>query len=153
TAGAAFATHFSGTYLDQQNGVSVTIQQGQDGSLQGVLNGPNGQFQLQGQGNQDGAAGTMMSTQGALGFQALLSPDGQVLRMDMYQMGQNNQPVMVGSLSLQRSGGAVGPAVGGQPGMGGVPQVPPGGMPAQPGAGMPGMGFPGATTPGMTQPG
>lgn len=149
----AFATHFTGTYVDQQNGVTILIQQSQDGQLQGSLSGPNGNFQLQGQGNQDGAAGVVMSTQGQLGFQARLSPDGQVLEMDMYQMGPDNQPVMVGSLRMQRSASTAGPSMGGQPAFGGAPQMPPGGMPAQPGAGMPGMGFPGVTAPGTTQPG
>lgn len=156
--GAAFASHFTGTYADPQNGVTVTLQQGQDGAIQGVLNGPSGQFPLQGQGNQDGAYGTIMSTQGVLGFQAQLSPDGAVLQMDMYQVDQNNQPVAVGSLRLQRGAGAgAAPGGMGQPGMGqpGMPGVgqPGAGQPGMPGMGQPGMGQPGMGQPGMGQPG
>lgn len=143
----ALATHFTGTYVDQQNGVTLVLQMQQDGTIQGTLNGPSGQFQLQGQGNEQGAYGTAQSTQGMLGFQAQLSQDNQTLQIAFFQADQNNQPVQVGGLVLQRSG------TGGQPGMGQPVQLP-GQAPGQ----MPGVGQPNAPAgaqpamPGMGQP-
>jgi hypothetical protein len=140
----ALATHFTGTYVDQQNGVTLVLQMQQDGTIQGSLTGPSGTFQLQGQGNEQGAFGTAQSTQGMLGFQAQLSQDNVTLQIAFFQADQNNQPVQVGGLVLQRSAGAGQPGMGqpgvGQPGMG------------QPGAGQPGQ-MPGMTQPGATQPG
>lgn len=130
----ALATHFTGTYVDQQNGVTLVLQMQQDGTIRGTLTGPSGNFELQGQGNEQGAFGTAQSTQGTLGFQAQLSQDDRTLQITFFQADQNNQPVQVGGLVLQRSGAA------GQPGVG------------QPGMGQPGMGQPGQM-PGMTQPG
>lgn len=140
----ALATHFTGTYVDQQNGVTIVLQMQQDGTIQGTLTGPSGTFQLQGQGNEQGAFGTAQSTQGMLGFQAQLSQDNATLQIAFFQADQNNQPVQVGGLVLQRSAGAGQPGMG-QPGMGQAGQ--PGQMPGmtQPGAAQPGM-------PGMNQP-
>ncbi len=149
---SAFATHFTGTFVDQQNGVSLTWQHNQDGTLQGQLTGPSGNFEMQGQGNEQGAYGTAQSTQGMLGFQAQLSQDNQTLQIAFFQADQNNQPQQVGMLVLQRSAAGM-PGAGqtgiGQPG--GFPTTPgqqPGGFPTTPGQ-QPG-GFP--TTPGQ-QPG
>jgi len=115
----ALATHFTGTYVDQQNGVTIVLQMAQDGTIQGVLNGPSGQFQLQGQGNEQGAFGTAQSTQGMLGFQAQLSQDNQTLQIAFFQADQNNQPVQVGGIVLQRSAAAGQGGMGmGQTGMG-----------------------------------
>ena len=156
----AFATHFTGTFVDQQNGVSLTWQHQQDGTLQGQLTGPSGNFQLQGQGNEQGAWGTAQSTQGMLGFQAQLSQDNQTLQIAFFQADQNNQPQQVGTIVLQRSGAGMPGSGMGQPGgfpnqptqPGGFPNQPtqPGGFPTTPG--QPGMGqqpggFP--TTPGQ----
>jgi len=163
----ALATHFTGTYVDQQNGITLVLQMQQDGTIQGTLTGPSGDFQLQGQGNEQGAYGTAQSTQGALGFQAQLSQDGQTLQMSFYQADQNNQPVQVGGLVLQRSGAPGQPGMG-QPGMGQPGQVPGTAQPGTPGMTQPGVpgtaqptfptapqtGFPGTQpgTPGATQP-
>lgn len=153
--GAAFATGFSGAYMDAQNGVSITLEQGQNGWIQGVLNGPSGSFQLQGQTQQNAAAGTVMSQQGVLGFQAQLSADGQTLRMDLYQMGPNNQPMQIGTLAFQRSGAqgqaGMGAAGGYAGGPAGGPGFAPGGGPvgASPGGGYgyPAGGYPAGPTP------
>ena len=133
----ALATHFTGTYVDQQNGVTIVLQMAQDGTIQGVLNGPSGQFQLQGQGNEQGAFGTAQSTQGMLGFQAQLSQDNQTLQIAFFQADQNNQPVQVGGIVLQRSAAA------GQGGMG----------MGQTGMGQTGMGQSGMGQTGMGQTG
>ncbi|HET8985898.1 MAG TPA: hypothetical protein VFN03_09080 [Trueperaceae bacterium] len=160
----AFATHFTGTYVDQQNGVTLVLQMQQDGTIQGTLTGPSGTFELQGQGNEQGAFGTAQSTQGALGFQAQLGQDNVTLQIAFFQADQNNQPVQVGGLVLQRSTGAGLPIPGqpgaGQPGMGQPGQMPIVNQPGMPGAtqpafptappaGQPGAGQPGAAQPGM----
>lgn len=147
----ALATHFTGTYVDQQNGVTIVLEMAQDGTIQGVLNGPSGQFQLQGQGNEQGAFGTAQSTQGMLGFQAQLSQDNQTLQIAFFQADQNNQPVQVGGITLQRSAAAGQGGMGmGQTGMGqtGIGQT---GM-GQTGMGQSGMGM-GQTGMGMGQTG
>lgn len=168
----AWAAHFTGTYVDQQAGVTLVLQQQQDGTMQGQLTGPSGQFQLQGQGNEQGAFGTVQSSQGILGFQAQLSQDNMTLQLVFFQADQNNQPVQVGAFALQRGGGPTQPGIGqpgqtpgmGQPGMGQPGQAPgmapPPGFPGQPGmTGVPQTGQPtpppGAipVQPGMTQPG
>lgn len=150
----ALATHFTGTYVDQQNGVTIVLQMAQDGTIQGVLNGPSGQFQLQGQGNEQGAFGTAQSTQGMLGFQAQLSQDNQTLQIAFFQADQNNQPVQVGGIVLQRSADAGQGGMGmGQTGMGqtgmGMGQT---GM-GQSGMGQTGMGQTGMGQSGMGQTG
>ncbi len=148
----ALATHFTGTYVDQQNGVTIVLEMAQDGTIQGVLNGPSGQFQLQGQGNEQGAFGTAQSTQGMLGFQAQLSQDNQTLQIAFFQADQNNQPVQVGGIVLQRSAAAGQGGMGmGQTGMGqtGMGQT---GM-GQTGMGQTGMGQTGMGQTGMGQSG
>lgn len=86
-----FAAHFTGTYQDQQ-GTTIVIQQGTDGQMQGTFVTANGQFQLQGYGDEHGAYGAIATGQTVLGFQARLSPDHSVLQLQLYQMGQNGQP-------------------------------------------------------------
>lgn len=87
----AFAAHFTGTYQDQQ-GTTIVIQQGADGQMQGAFVTANGQFQLQGYGDEHGAYGAIATGQSVMGFQARLSPDHSLLQLQLYQMGQNGQP-------------------------------------------------------------
>lgn len=142
---AAFASHFSGSYTDQQTGTTITIQQGDDGRMQGAYAGPSGQFQFMGDGNQQGAYGSMMTPEGVLGFQAQLSPDNQQLQFALFQFGADGQATPMGQpLLLQRSGAAGGMQPGGaqQPGWPPTPgqMLPPGGI--QGGAQQPDLPFP-----------
>lgn len=134
-AGAVMAQAFSGTFVEPQTGMSITFQEPQAGALSGVLNGPNGQFPLQGETNGTFAFGAVQSQQGPLGFQAQLAPDGQSLQIAFFQADSNGQPVPAGpTLTLQRQGGAM------QPGQvpGQVPGQMPGQMPGQVPGQMPG---------------
>lgn len=137
----AFCQQFSGSFVDAANGITINLQQN-GGALQGVLIGPNGQWQLQGNSQQSSAAGVVQSQQGFLGFQAQLSQDGQMLQVAFYELDANGNAVGQGQpLMLQRQGGASGgapsggvgaPMVGGQPGapmqngQAGWPPPPPG---------------------------
>lgn len=106
---SAAAASFSGVFVDQQNGVSISIQEAADGTLSGVVDTANGQFQLQGQVfQQDAAYGMIGNDQGQLGFQAYLSADGSAMQFALYGFDANNQPVPQGELMLARSGGATG---------------------------------------------
>jgi hypothetical protein len=87
----ALAAHFTGTYQDQQ-GTTIVIQQGTDGQMQGAFVTANGQFQLQGYGDEHGAYGAIATGERVMGFQARLSPDHSLLQLQLYQMGQNGQP-------------------------------------------------------------
>ncbi len=128
----AFGQQFNGSFVDAANGVTINLQRGDGGVLQGVLIGPNGQWQLQGNSQQSFAAGVVQSQQGFLGFQAQLSQDGQVLQVAFYELDANGNAVGQGQqLMLQRQGAAAG----GMPGA------------AMPGAAMPGA-QPGASIPG-----
>ena len=178
---AAFAQGFTGTFVSPEASLSVTLQQGPDGSLSGVVTGPNGQFALQGQSSGPAAYGVVATQQGQLGFQAALSTDGGTLTMELYQTGPNGQPTPAGpALTLLRSGGgalpgggfagqapgqAPGPATGGVPGgmppqapgamLAGVPGQVPGGFPGQAQGGLPGQpagGFPGQAPGGFPAP-
>jgi len=178
---AAFAQGFTGTFVSPEASLSVTLQQGPDGSLSGVVTGPNGQFALQGQSSGPAAYGVVATQQGQLGFQAALSTDGGTLTMELYQTGPNGQPTPAGpALTLLRSGGgalpgggfagqapgqAPGPATGGVPGgmppqapgamPAGVPGQVPGGFPGQAQGGLPGQpagGFPGQAPGGFPAP-
>lgn len=101
---------FAGTFVSAEAGLSLAVNQGQDGSLSGSLTGPNGQFQLQGSANGNMAYGALDSQQGPLGFQAQLSADAQQLQIVFYQADANGQPVPAGPpLTLQRQGGVMGP--------------------------------------------
>ena len=156
----ALAQQFSGSFADPANGVTINLQQAPDGSLQGVLVGPSGQWPLQGNTQQLFAAGVVQSQQGILGFQGQLSQDGQTLQLAFYQMDANGQPVGQGQgLTLRRqAGGNPGGAAGGVPGpdgMAGWPPPPAGAVPTNtPPPQMPGgqpSGYP--QMPGGQQPG
>ena len=156
----ALAQQFSGSFADPANGVTINLQQAPDGSLQGMLVGPSGQWPMQGNTQQLFAAGVVQSQQGILGFQGQLSQDGQTLQLAFYQMDANGQPVGQGQgLTLQRqAGGNPGGAAGGVPGPGGMagwPQPPAGAVPTNtPPPQMPGgqsSGYP--QMPGGQQPG
>ncbi|MDT3682749.1 MAG: hypothetical protein ROY82_09810 [Truepera sp.] len=156
----ALAQQFSGSFADPANGVTINLQQAPDGSLQGVLVGPSGQWPLQGNTQQLFAAGVVQSQQGILGFQGQLSQDGQTLQLAFYQMDANGQPVGQGqALTLRRqAGGNPGGAAGGVPGpdgMAGWPPPPAGAVPTNtPPPQMPGgqpSGYP--QMPGGQQPG
>ena len=86
-----FAHHFTGAYQTQQ-GLSISIQHSSNGQMQGTVTAQGVQVQLQGQGSQQGAYGTLSSQQGVFGFQAQLSPDGQMLQMMIFPMNQQGQP-------------------------------------------------------------
>ncbi len=88
----SFAEHFTGTYQDQQQGITFSIQQGTDGVLQGVFASPAGQFQVQGQGDQHGAYGVIMMQPAVRGFQAQLNEDHSILQLALYEMGADGQP-------------------------------------------------------------
>jgi len=62
----AFCQQFNGSFVDAANGITINLQQN-GGALQGVLIGPNGQWQLQGNSQQSSAAGVVQSQQGFLG--------------------------------------------------------------------------------------
>lgn len=137
----AFASHFTGSYQDPQTGVSMVIQHGTDGRMQGTFSGPNGQFAFQGQGNEQGAYGAMRTPQGVLGFQAQLSPDGQTLQLSLFKMDQNDQPVATGQqqLTLRRVSGTANPTLPNPTVPGGqttprVPTPPPGAVQMPPGS-------------------
>lgn len=121
----SLAQGFSGTFQNN-NGGQLSLQQGPDGSIQGSFTGPNGQMQIQGYSDSNGAVGVLQNNQGQLGFEAQLSPDGASLQMLVYPV-QNGQPDYNNAQQLvfNRTGGMT-PA-------GGVnPQNPLGGT-AQPG--------------------
>lgn len=120
-----FADHYTGTY-QSSNGININIQSN-NGQLQGSVTGTNIQFNLQGQGNQQGAFGTLSSQQGVLGFQAQLSPDGATLTMSLYQMNQQGQvdQSSVQQLVAQRANSGF-PQAPNQPNQPGFPQAPTG---------------------------
>ena len=155
-----FAHHFTGSYQTQQ-GIAINIQHASNGQMQGNLTGAGIQFQLQGQGNQEGAQGVLSSQQGVLGFQAQISPDGQVLQMMIFPMNQQGQADQSNAQQLiaQRVAGMQQPGSGGTtnqpfppnlPGSGGQTPFPPA-PPAGSGAMVPGGQFP-AQNPASTFP-
>ena len=95
----AFASHFTGTYQDQQRGITLIIQHSTNAQMQGMMIQGGVQLQLQGQGNEQGAQGVLTSPQGQLGFQAQLSPDGAALQLTLQPSGPQGQPQQ---LSLRR---------------------------------------------------
>src|SRR5690606_4472924 len=151
------AQGFTGTFVSPEAAFSVSLQQAPDGTLTGVVSGPSGQFALQGQASGPAAYGVVASQQGPLGFQAALAADGGTLTMELYQMSPDGQATPAGPpLTLVRSGGAPGQALGAAPGQptggtpgqvqGGFPGQTPGGFPQQAPGGYPGQapaGFPG----------
>jgi hypothetical protein len=143
---SALAQGFAGTFVSPEAALSVTIQQGADGSLSGTLSSSTGHFGLQGQASGTGAYGVVDSGQGQLGFQAALSVDGSSVTFQFFQMGPNGQPAPAGQpVVLVRSGGA-------GPTPGGLPSQAPGAMPGQAGGGFPGQaggGFPAQQAPGQ----
>ncbi len=139
----AFADHYKGSY-QASNGMSINIQSS-NGQLQGSLTATGVQFTLQGQGNQQGAFGTLSSQQAVLGFQAQLSPDGTTLTMAIYQMNQQGQvdQSSVQQLVAQRANSGF-PQAPKQPTQPGFPQPPAGnGFPQPPTS--TGNGFPPST--------
>ncbi len=137
------AQGFSGTFQND-NGGQLSLQQAQDGSLQGMFSGPSGQMQIQGYVDPNaGAVGVLQNQQGQLGFEAQLSPDGAALQMTVYPV-QNGQPdynnaqqlVFRRAAGMTPAGGVPTPnPLGGvpQPGQLGQPgQVPGGQLPNQP---------------------
>lgn len=128
-AAVALAADFSGTFTDAQTGVSLSLRQNPDGTLQGTFSGSGGQFALQGQASDNGAYGAISTTQGPVGFQAQLSPDGQTLQLALYAVGPNGQPTPQGAqLVLRRTStpptGPAGTGVAPPPG-GAFPPQPP----------------------------
>lgn len=113
--GAVAAQSFSGTFVATEGEMSVTIQQGQNGSLTGTITGPTGQYPLEGQANGSGAYGTASSVQGPLGFQAELGADGQTLQMTFYQTDANNQPIPVSPVIVLLRQGGIGSIAGVMP--------------------------------------
>ncbi len=138
--GAVWAQSFSGNFVASGGEMSITFQQGQDGSLTGVITGQTGQYQLQGQASGLGAYGVADSQQGQLGFQAELSGDGQSMQLMFYQAGANNQPTPASPMIVLQRQAGMGGGAGAMPGQmpGGVPGQAPGGMPGQAPGGMPG---------------
>ena len=108
----AFAHHFTGSY-QAQNGLTVTIQHGTDGQMQGMLSSNGQQFQLQGYGDQQGAQGQISTPQGALMFQAQVSQDLNTLQMTLMQVDSKGQPLQntAQQLSFQRVNGANNPSM------------------------------------------
>jgi hypothetical protein len=88
----AFAHHFTGTY-QAQNGLTVTIQHGTDGQMQGTLSSNGQQFQLQGYGDQQGARGQIVTPQGTMTFQAQFGQDLNTLQMTLAQVDNKGQPL------------------------------------------------------------
>ncbi|MFA5595024.1 MAG: hypothetical protein WDA15_07090, partial [Trueperaceae bacterium] len=126
-ASAALAQAFNGSFQEPQTGMVISFNEAQPGALTGMLNGPNGQFPLQGETNGTFAYGVVNSQQGPLGFQAQVSPDGQYLQIAFFQVGADGQPVQAGqTLTLQRQGGMLPGQAPGQ-----VPAQVPGQMPGQ----------------------
>ncbi len=108
----AFAHHFTGSY-QAQNGLTVTIQHGTDGKMQGTLSSNGQQFQLQGYGDQQGAQGQISTPQGTLMFQAQVSQDLNTLQMTLMQVDSKGQPLQntAQQLSFQRVNGANNPSM------------------------------------------
>jgi hypothetical protein len=88
----AFAQGFNGTFQNDQGTGQITLQQTPDGGLQGSFTGSNGQMQLQGYADVQGAYGSLMGQEAQLAFQAQLSPDGNTLQMLVAPFGQDGQP-------------------------------------------------------------
>jgi hypothetical protein len=109
-ASLAFAHHFTGTY-QSQNGMTITIQHDTSGQMQGVISVNGQQFQLQGQGNQEGARGQISSPQGMMMFQAQVSQDLNTLQMMIVQVDAQGQLVQntAQQLSFQRVNAPSGP--------------------------------------------
>jgi hypothetical protein len=107
----AFAHHFTGSY-QAQNGLTITIQHGADGQMQGILSGNGQQFQLQGYGDQQGAQGQIVTPQGTLMFQAQVSQDLNILQMTLMQVDSKGQPLQntAQQLSFQRVNGSNNPS-------------------------------------------
>ena len=138
----SFAHHFTGTYQDQQYGITVAIQHGTDGRMQGTVSANGVQMQLQGYGDPQGAQGVLSSPQGQIQFQAQISQDLNQLTMTLMSQG-GNQQLMLRRVNATPSGPStplppvqprpVGPQPGSlpnQPAMPGtMPNVQPGTMP------------------------
>jgi hypothetical protein len=92
-AGLAFGQNYTGTYVLNSEGVTVTLvlQQDAQGNISGTLSSTKGtQFKIDGTLEEGVAVGLCSSEQGAAYFEAELQ--GNKLRFSMFDMDANNNP-------------------------------------------------------------